>query len=354
MVRFARDRRVFFIEEPVFGAEHDFNEISKDTFSNVHIIVPHLSDDGNEISMRQKQLLDALLLTQNIQHYITWYYTPMAFLFSSHLQPQLLVFDCMDELSAFRFAPSSLKVAESRLLEKADIVFTGGHSLYNAKKAKHNNIYSFPSSIDKEHFYRARENRYEPDDQKELGHPRLGFYGVIDERFDIDLIEKTSAARPDWHFIFIGPVVKIDPLTLPQKPNIHYLGSKTYSDLPVYLSGWDICLIPFVLDESTRFISPTKTPEYLAAGKPVISTAITDVTKPYGDLNLVYIVGSAEELISAAQKEFSQNDKTKWLEKVDDFLADLSWDKTYEDMVSLMNKTMEKNKTNLINGENYV
>ena len=156
---------------------------------------------------------------------------------------------------------------------------------------------------------------------------------MVDERFDIDLIDQVAKQRPEWHFVILGPVVKIDPNSLPRYENVHYLGGKKYDELPSYLAGWDIALVPFAMNESTRFISPTKTPEYLAAGKPVISTPIRDVVRPYGDNKLVHIVNNADEFITAAEKELSKTRKGSWLKKVDEFLTFNSWDRTWGQMV---------------------
>jgi glycosyltransferase involved in cell wall biosynthesis len=233
---------------------------------------------------------------------------------------------------------------ERRLLAKADLVFTGGHSLYESKKQQHSNIHPFPSSIDKQHFAQSRNVKTQPADQKDIVGPKLGFYGVIDERFDIELIGNMASLRPEWQFILIGPVVKIDEATLPRNKNIHYLGQKSYQELPAYLSGWDIALIPFQLNESTRFISPTKTPEYLAAGIPVISTPIRDVVKPYGIKKLVHIASNCDEFIEAIETEFEKTNSAEWLIEVDDFLKDISWDNTFESMVKNMHITLNSNK----------
>ncbi len=243
-----------------------------------------------------------------IEKHIAWYYTPMALKIASALKPVGSIYDCMDELSAFKFAPAELKIMEAELFSKAHLVFTGGHSLYQAKKKSHKNIYPFPSSIDKAHFEKARNAVAEPEDQQLIPRLRLGFFGVIDERFNIKLIREVAHKRPDWQLILIGPVVKIDADDLPKRPNIHYLGCKTYGDLPSYIAGWDFAMIPFEKNESTRFISPTKTPEYLAAGKPVISTSITDVVTPYGDKNLVYIADDSDGFIAAAEHEMSKTE----------------------------------------------
>jgi UDP-galactopyranose mutase len=217
-------------------------------------------------------------------------------------------------------------------MDKADVVFTGGYSIYEAKKDKHHNIYPFPSSIDKDHFGKARLEKKDPADQAHIPHPRFGFFGVIDERLDIEMIGTAAAAKPDWHFVIIGPVVKIDPATLPNLPNIHYLGGKDYKELPQYLSGWDVALIPFAMNESTKYISPTKTPEYLAAGIPVISTPIKDVVSPYGDNKLVHIANNAKELVKSGEAILKKKAKKSWLSKVDAFLAGNSWDKTWSQM----------------------
>ena len=304
-------------------------------------MVPHLKagSTGEQIRLALKELFDKFIKNRNLADHLFWYYTPMALEFSRKYTPELLVFDCMDELSAFKFAPEELKALEKELLKKADIVFTGGQSIYEAKKNLHSNIYPFPSSIDKEHFTKARKLTATPADQVRTHQPLLGFYGVIDERFDIALIRGIADARPGWQIVLIGPVVKIDPALLPKNKNIHYLGPKTYAELPAYLAGWDIALVPFLLNESTRFISPTKTPEYLAAGKPVISTPIRDVINPYGKNKLVYIGHNAEDFIQAAEKELSTAGKDEWLKAVDAFLARNSWDKTCSMMMGLMRET---------------
>lgn len=344
--RFTKTYDVYYVEEFIHSNEPDGYTINV-TNENVNVVIPHLNNN-NQGKLNEPKRLEIIL--QNlfddyaIQSYIFWYYTPMALAYSNKFEPIATVYDCMDELSAFKFAPPELKTFEQELFQKADVVFTGGNNLYNAKMAQHDNIFSFPSSIDKAHFKAARDQKTEPEDQTNIPHPRLGYYGVIDERFDIDLIKQSADAKPDWQFILVGPIIKIDPATLPQNKNIHYLGAKTYDELPTYLSGWDIALIPFAINESTKYISPTKTPEYLAGGKPVISTAITDVITPYLDLGLVYIVHNADELVETATKELSMSDKHEWLTNVDEYLSTISWDATWERMDELMQVAIEKNQ----------
>ncbi len=337
--RFAKQCRVFFVEEPVFD-DNPHLEISE-AENNIWIVVPHLKSGLSEyeISLEKKAIFDELFTSKQIKKFFSWYYTPMFLPSTRHLTPEFVVYDCMDELSAFKNAPQALKLLEQDLLDRADIVFTGGYSIYEAKKYQHRNIHPFPSSIDKSHFEKARTIKSDPDDQKDIPYPRLGFYGVLDERFDIDTIAEVAKQRPDWHFVMLGPVVKIDPASLPQLENIHYLGAKEYKQLPDYLSGWDIALIPFALNESTKYISPTKTPEYLAGGKPVISTPISDVVNPYQKYNLVHIASDAKQFINAAEKELQKTDRTEWLQRVDAFLAHQSWDKTWLQMAELVEQT---------------
>jgi UDP-galactopyranose mutase len=265
----------------------------------------------------------------------------MAMEFTRQLKPLAVVYDCMDELSAFKGAPEALKFHELELLRRADVVFTGGQSLYEAKREKHRSVHAFPSSIDRDHFMQARTRGEDPDDQKRIAHPRLGFFGVIDERFDIDLLDAVAAERPHWQFIMLGPITKIDPAMLPQRLNIHYLGAKSYDELPKYIAGWDVALLPFAINESTRYISPTKTPEYLAAGKPVVSTPITDVIRPYGQMDLVRIASTPQEFIAAIEDALTPEATTKqWLERVDKFLAKTSWDQTWAEMADLIDRSI--------------
>lgn len=346
LTRFSAHAHVYYMEEPIFDVNDDAYLHLSTRGQGLTVVVPHLKAGMSacEVHNTLIALLDKFFQNSDLQDWTFWYYTPMALSFSDKYKPKFIVYDCMDELSAFKFAPEELITLERRLLAKADLVFTGGHSLYESKKQQHSNIHPFPSSIDKAHFAQARSVEKQPADQQHIVGKKLGFYGVIDERFDIELIGNMATLRPDWQFVLIGPVVKIDEAILPRNKNIHYLGQKSYNELPGYLAGWDIALIPFQLNESTRFISPTKTPEYLAAGKPVISTPIRDVVKPYGIKKLVHIASSCDEFIEAIESEFSKQDTSEWLAEVDEFLNDISWDQTFETMVRHMSATLNSNK----------
>ncbi|WP_035333214.1 glycosyltransferase family 1 protein [Dyadobacter crusticola] len=338
MSRFAAESVVYYVEEPIFEKDVVPAMVVSRRLDHLWVCVPHLPHglSAEQINFNIHKLLVSMLADVDMSDCIFWYYTPMALKFSADFDPACIVYDCMDELSAFKFAPAELKRLERELMNAASVVFTGGHSLYEAKRHQHENIHPFPSSIDKQHFQQAREACECPADQACIEGFKLGFYGVIDERFDTDLIAQIATMRPEWQIVLIGPVVKIDPAMLPANPNIHYLGSKSYEMLPKYLAGWDVALIPFLLNESTVFISPTKTPEYLTAGKPVVSTAIRDVITGYGENGAVSIASNAEEFVEIIDGHVAQLPGAEWLEFVDGLLEDNSWDNTFKQMKALI------------------
>ncbi|WP_437300063.1 glycosyltransferase family 1 protein [Sorangium sp. So ce426] len=335
--RCARTRRVFFFEEPVWSDGPPRIEAAPVDRHGVRVVTPHLPSglDDARIHALQRDLVDDMLARFGIDDHVLWYYTPMALLFSRHLAASAVVYDCMDELSAFAGAPPALKHHEAELLRRADVVFTGGRSLYESKRALHANVHLLPSSVDIAHFAAARRLLAQPADQATIPGPRLGYFGVIDERMDLDLIAGVAAARPGWHLVFVGPVVKIDPASLPRAPNIHYLGKKTYEELPAYLAGWDVALLPFARNEATRFISPTKTPEYLAGGKPVVSTSIRDVVRPYGELGLARIADTAGDFVAAVEAYLAEDHAAR-LARADALLAQGSWDATWSKIDKLL------------------
>ncbi|MFY9555723.1 MAG: glycosyltransferase family 1 protein [Blastocatellia bacterium] len=341
--RCARERRVFFFEEPLFtpGAVPTLDVRMRE--NGVCIVTPRLAEglSDSEIQEAQQILIKDLFRECDIRDHILWYYTPTALTFTRHLEPLAIVYDCMDELTGFKGAPSNLKQLEAELFAHADVVFTGGRSLYEAKRHSHSNIHACPSSIDSDHFGQARLSPPDPADQVSIAHPRLGFFGVIDERMDCELLAGIADARPEWQLIMIGPVVKIDESVLPRRSNIHYLGGKGYDELPRYIAGWDAALLLFAHNESTRFISPTKTPEYLAAGKPVISTSILDVVSPYGEMGLVRVADGVKDFVAAIEAALNEDARSpEWLERVDRFLAKESWDSTWLRMMRLMDSAI--------------
>lgn len=340
MSRFAKKRRVFFVEEPIIGTSTEASYRIHQNDQKIQVVLPCLPEGLNEIATQQelKKLIDHLLFQEEIDDFTSWYYSPTALSYTGHLKPKITIYDCMDESST-----SEIVLLEEELLKRADLVFTSGQSLYEMKRHRHPHTYYFPSSIDIIHFKQARLKRQDPAEQTLVHGKRVGFYGVIDERFDIELLTEISRLRPQWQFIILGPVVKIDPRTLPRRSNIHYLGLKSYQELPDYLSRWDLAILPIVRSEITRFASPTKTPEYLAAGCPVVSTSLPDVVKPYAEAGLVYVADTPATFIEAAENAIQRATRNReWIQRVDDFLADKSWDNTVDQMVTLEQQTRLK------------
>lgn len=341
MTRFAAERRVFYFEEPVLSKRKS-GFVTYERHGGVRVVVPHLSaKDMQQPDAAIRSLLSKFLEEHDIRSYHLWFYAPMALHWTDHLQPLLTIYDCMDELSAFKGAPAALKDMERKLLSRADIVFTGGPSLHEAKRRQHPNTYCFPSSVDVPHFARARGKVSDPEDQAGIARPRLGYFGVIDERMDLHLISKIAELRPDWQLVMVGPLAKVDSSELPRRPNIHYVGKKTFEELPSYIAGWDAALLPFAHNESTRYISPTKTPEYLAAGKPVVSTSIRDVVFPYGELGVVHVADTPSDFVEAVQKAMAE-DADGRLRKVDELLSATSWSRTWGRMAELIEDACQR------------
>jgi len=343
MSRFAKQSRVIFWEEPCHVAERETADLHVETCSltGVIVITPQLPDSlpREQEGEVLKQLLD-LYLAGEAGPFVRWYYTPMMLPFSEHVMADCIVYDCMDELANFKGAPPELLPLERRLLSQCDLVFTGGYSLYEAKRDKHPAVFPFPSSVDAGHFAQARFGaaKSEPD-----GRPRLGFYGVVDERMDVVLLAALADARPNWVLEIIGPVVKISEDDLPRRANLHFLGGRSYDDLPACIAGWDVALMPFAINDATRFISPTKTPEYLAAGKPVVSTPIADVVRHYGSVEAVKIAPAGDAFINACDQALALAQRGgQWLNEADQLLAGMSWDKSFQQMDRLIKDALPR------------
>lgn len=334
--RLAQRWPVVFIEEPMPGAAEDRIEVIT-AAPGVEVWRPHVRAAEHGFHPAHKPVLQRLvarkMAEQRISDYWIWFYTPMALPMADKLEPEGMIFDVMDELSMFKGAPPELLEQETALLRSADVVFTGGRSLYNAKKNRHPNVHCFPSSVDALHF---RGGTADHPLQAQVARPRLGYCGVIDERLDLDLIAGIARARPEWQIVMVGPVVKIDPASCPQLPNIHWLGQQGYQDLPAFINGWDVCLLPFALNDSTRFISPTKTLEYMACGKPSVSTAIRDVVEPYGHCvpirdDAAGFVAAIDEILQRTPEQRAAHDRA-----IADVISRTSWDATADAMADLI------------------
>jgi glycosyltransferase involved in cell wall biosynthesis len=248
-------------------------------------------------------------LAGQFENPVQWFYDPMAVTaFGGKMGEILTVYDCMDELSKFRFAPAEIHSREAELLATADVVFTGGRKLYESKSRFHDNCHFYGCGVDCAHFGSARNGRTQtPHEIRSLPRPVLGYFGVIDERLDYDLIAALADANRNQSVVMVGPVMKVDPAALPQRPNIHWLGQRSYADLPAICKGFDVCLMPFALNEATEFINPTKTLEYMATGRPIVSTAVPDVVRNFSDV--VSVAQSIEDFVGRCESCFKKQNQ---------------------------------------------
>lgn len=343
--RLANFRPVFFIEEPIHDPSSAPHIETYQPCPNVTVLQPHTHCAAPGYCQDQlpevKRQLETYFQSNPIGPHVLWFYTPLALPLADLFEPHAVIYDCMDELSGFLFAPAELRERELQLFQFADLVFTGGPSLYRSKQKQHANVHCFPSSVDVAHFDGRRAVDEAPD-QAHIARPRFGYYGVIDERIDTELIGYLAAQRPDWQFVMVGPVVKIDQDRLPRRDNIHYLGQKAYSELPSYLRGWDVCLQPFAINAATKFISPTKTLEYMAAGHLIVSTNITDVAEPYG--HIVFMANNHDEFVAACDRALAcgpEERKQRLAESVR-VLGRTSWERTVLEMEDLIAETVKQ------------
>ena len=340
MTRLAEHREVLFVEEPVHNGAVAGLEVMR-VAPRLRVIQPHLPTDGPGFGPRQQRFL-----TEHLRRFVdregwsdfaAWIYTPMATPIARALNPRAIVYDCMDELAHFLNAPPELIERERELFEVADTVFTGGRSLYRAKHRFHPDVHCFPSSVDLKHFQSAGSVP-EAREQARLPRPRLGFFGVIDERMDLDILRHLAKERPKWQIVLVGPVVKIERSSLPWSANLRYMGQQPYHDLPAYLAGWDVCLMPFARNDATRLISPTKVLEYMAADRPIVSTSIPDVAEPYGDV--VHLGDGPEGFLEACERALNEPELERLTRRrrASDVLAQTSWDGTVERMEAILRR----------------
>lgn len=342
--RLARNRPVIFIEEPLNGtATPHFERFTPS--AGVEVLRPHTPSSApgfhDDHLPYLRPLVADYLRDFGIDQYDVWLYTPMALPLLAELSPRLVIYDCMDALASFKSAPRQMQQRESALLKQSDVVLCGGPSLYDAKRALHPNVLCLPSAVDAEH-YRPRTTAEIDAESREggraaeafegindgIGRPRLGFFGVVDERLDLDLVAALADADPQWQIVMVGPVVKIDVADLPARPNLHWFGQQTYARLPRWVAGWDVCLLPFARNEATRFISPTKTLEYMAAEKPVVSTAIVDVDRLYR--HAVTVAQDHDEFIAGCRRALAETaaERSERIRRMRATVASMSWDAT--------------------------
>ncbi|MBV9770106.1 MAG: FAD-dependent oxidoreductase, partial [Bryobacterales bacterium] len=346
---------MLFIEEPVRSNEPDHWRKQSTDYPSVTVYTPVTQVEQPGFCAAQlphlKALIQGLIAEEKPRSSALWFYTPMALPLADQFQPIVTLYDCMDELTGFAGAPPELASLEAELFQKADIIFTGGQSLYEAKASKHSNVHCFPSSVDLIHYSQARMADLDHPDQAALPRPRLGYFGVIDERLDLGLLQTIAERHPKWQISMVGPVAKIDPATLPKLENVHYFDQRTYDELPKFLAGWDICLLPFALNDATRFISPTKTLEYMAGEKAIVSTPIRDVVACYSDV--VRIADSADTFVHQCEETLADSEEAKHTRstRMKQILETTSWDMTAANMDVLMEQAAAKQKVTPLGGQ---
>lgn len=325
--RAAREHRVYFVERPIYDGVPPWLELTT-IAQGVTVVVPHLREGvSSELAESwQRRLLQRMFAAEHLTDAVHWYYDPSALAITPGLPASAVVYDCMDDVAA---------ADEEQLFRQADVVFTAGMSMYEAKRERHRNVHVFPSSVDVAHFARARGRCVDPADQAPIGHPRIGYAGVIDHRVDLALLQAIAEQRPAYELVLIGPVVGMELSALPRGPNVHWLGARRYEELPSYLSGWDVAILPYARNDATRLYTPTRTPEYLAAGRPVVSTPLLDVVAAWGDRDLVRIADTPDAFVTALDAALTEDPEPR-RSRADALLARSSWDRTWSEMWSVV------------------
>ncbi|WP_020212291.1 glycosyltransferase [Flavobacterium rivuli] len=328
--RMAKDQKILLIEEPWFREHEEESRLTKIN-DNLHVLQPNV---------RHIEEIETVLAQYTGKKAATgWFYSASFVPLLSYFEFDTVVYDCMDELTLFKNAPEKLIEQERYLMANASVVFTGGKSLYESKAQHHDNVHCFPSSVDQEHFAKAQNGIAIPHDIANIQGPIAGYFGVIDERLNLQLINEVALLKPDMSFVMIGPLAKIGEHDLPRQHNIHYLGMKDYKELPGYLKAFSVAMMPFALNDATKYISPTKTLEYMAAGKPMVSTAIKDVVRDYS--GCVEIVESAEEFSAAIDKLIAGAPDVLLEAKYAAILKNTSWNATADKMKVLIKSTVQ-------------
>lgn len=311
--RLSARHRVLFVEGPVpvegiAAANMTLREVPD--FPNIVVVQMQMPakrwSDGAWVDKERRRLVQSVLagpLGQSFANPVQWFYDPMAVTaFAGHLNERALVYDCMDQLSQFKGAPPELVKRERELLAVADVVFAGGPKMWAAKREHNSNCFSYGCGVDVKHFGKARKATTPlPFDVAQLRGKVLGYFGVVDERMDYELVAALADHDPGWHVVIVGPTAKVDRKDFPERPNLHWLGGRDYAQLPAYAKAFDVCLMPFAINEATEYINPTKALEYMATATPIVSTAVQDVVLQFSDV--VRVADSHAGFIAFCERE---------------------------------------------------
>ncbi|MBI2513558.1 MAG: glycosyltransferase [Opitutae bacterium] len=264
--------------------------------------------DGDFIDAERRRLLQTFRRGDlgKFNDPVLWFNDPMAVIaFAGHCGERAIVYDCMDELAQFAGAPPQLRDRERELLLKADVVFCGGRKMRDKRKPYNAHCYFYGTGVDSEHFGQARSESLAVDPAvAALPGKVLGYFGVIDERIDYELLARLADALSRCSIALVGPTAKVDAAALPQRKNLHWLGRRDYADLPAITKGFSVCLMPFARNAATEFINPTKALEYMATGRPIVATAIDEVRTNFG--NVCRIARSVGEFIAFCSDELER------------------------------------------------
>lgn len=335
--RYAQKRRVFYFEEPSFGQTEIPRLHIRDTFENVMVVTPHLPNPikSNQIDSILRELIDELIFEEEIINFTLWLQTPRAFRYARDIDATTIIYECMEDYDNINNFSENLFQVEKELMENSDIIFVVSEALYQKKKFQHHNIHVFPNSADYFHFIQSRDFILDPYDQIHIPHPRIGFYGIIDQSIDLKLIDEIAQIREDLNFVFIGPLKDTKFSQLPTRKNIYYLEQKDYNLIPLYVAEWDCGLLPFCINEVTQYSSPHQTAELLMAGKPIVATHIPDISIRFGKKSLAKMASNAEDFSEKIDKAILESKEQKWKELIDNELKNETWDQVFKKMCDI-------------------
>jgi glycosyltransferase involved in cell wall biosynthesis len=315
--RLSKTHPVLFVEGPIPSEEVEKSRVTLREISDypnivvLQMVVPasRFRTDGAWVDTERRRLVQTVLegpLGRSFENPVQWFYDPMAVTaFLGHMDESAVVYDCMDELSQFKGAPRELVRRERELLNAADVVFAGGPKMARSKARFNSNCHSYGCGVDIKHFGKARHAATKvPQDVAQLSGPVLGYIGVVDERLDYDLLANLADHNPAWSIAIVGPHTKVDPADFPKRDNLHFLGGRDYSQLPAYAKAFDVCMMPFAKNEATEYINPTKALEYMATGRPIVSTDVEDVVLQFSDV--VEIAVTHDEFIAGCERSIAQ------------------------------------------------
>ena len=335
--RCARDRRVYFVEPPVLDTDSEVTLERVADDGGVVVCVPHLPAgiEPAQAEAHLAYLLDQLVAREDLQRPVLWLDSPALLAACHHLSARAVVYDCVDPAPLGGDAPARVVDRERLLLAHADLVLTPSHALHERLRGEHPAAHAVPSAIDPAPLARARALVPEPDDQAAIPHPRIGYAGPIDARLDLALVELVAMMRPELHFVFLGDTAELEAASLPQAPNLHWLGARRPDQLPAYLAGWEVAMLPLVRPGRPELASPTAAPSFLAAGCAVVATSARDVVRPWGEQGLAWIGDSPAAFACAIDNALAE-ERDRRLARVDRFLAEAGWDHVWDDVWSLI------------------